>query len=741
MQKRILCYAVALLFSSFLPSQEVTVVYSADKPIWDLRNFSGATDMSAQDDGTSQVFDLGFDFTFFGESFNQAYMASNGCLILGQLATGNNWEKNCTQYEPSEAPNTNYTMYPFWTDLIMGGNSSMLAMQVDNKVIFGWYEMWEYYRDSKNTFELWLYPNNSYEARYSELDIKDHDVFIGIQGNENERETYYFHDKCFTGQVNSKECVSQDWNDTAINFDLENNGSILVGEALDCSNPLNDTSCAGYAAAYQTQQCDIDQLYNELCPYYSDAYDDFQCDLNPQYGPFCRGYTQEDSVAYFDDEQVDYGFNEEDLGYDEEYDEWLDPNDPCYENGCENFTDADWYALDVDQFGQEQVDDWFGAEISFDETGTVDFDTTPMDTYFDVDMIMNEWDAQQVQARQEEELLDEFLFQETFLVEDYSEPDTFIELETVDQLEEWFEEETRMEEELANLESPEEEFIEEIFEEDVVEEIFEDIEERMAEAEIEEQLEREEAPKEFEENFVEEFQMAEREEATGKSSITRELALSVISSAVTTAQNSISGTTAGSFSDVTSSSSSDTSGSSAANSGISNSPSMPDQFASFAAQTDQMLDMSNTSISDSSFDSTALETETSVEDFAVVEVAVENTQNQIDSSIEESGTTSETNATVASIVAENLQLAQEQAVEQQEESGEYGSENAIIAVMGFLPGFNDYRLVSIPQKEVWYEPKSIYTTNSIQDNTAGFYQLVGTSIKTLTSIKEMQPPL
>jgi hypothetical protein len=88
MQKRILCYAVALLFSSFLPSQEVTVVYSADKPIWDLRNFSGATDMSAQDDGTSQVFDLGFDFTFFGEPFNQAYMASNGCLILGQLATG-----------------------------------------------------------------------------------------------------------------------------------------------------------------------------------------------------------------------------------------------------------------------------------------------------------------------------------------------------------------------------------------------------------------------------------------------------------------------------------------------------------------------------------------------------------------------------------------------------------------------------------------------------------------------------
>jgi hypothetical protein len=721
MQKRILCYAVALLFSNFLPSQEVTAVYSADKPIWDLRNFSDATDMSAQDDGTSQVFNLGFDFDFFGQTFDKAYMASNGCLILGQLATGNNWEKNCTQYEPSEAPNTNYTMYPFWTDLIMGGNSSMLAMQVDNKVIFGWYEMWEYYRDSKNTFELWLYPNNSYEARYSELDIKDHDVFIGIQGNENERETYYFHDKCFTGQVNSKECVSQDWNDTAINFDLENNGSILVGEALDCSDPLVDPSC----------------------PYYWEAYDDQQCDLDPQYGPFCRGYTQEDSVAYFDEEQVDYGFNEEDLWYDEEYDEWLDPNDPCYQNNCADFTDADWYALDAEQFGQEQVDEWFGSDIQFDETGMVDFETTTITSYDDLDVMMDVWDAQQVQARQEEELLDEFLFQETFLVEDYSEPDTFIELETVDQLEEWFEEETTMEEELANLEAPEEEFIEEIFEEDVVEEIFEDIEERMAEAEIEEQLEREEAPEEFEENFVEEFQVAEREEATGKSSITRELALSVISSAVTTAQNSISGTTAGSFSDVTSSSSSDTSGSSAANSGIStsNSPSMSDQIASASVQTNQLLDMSFNSSVDTSMSSVAVEVETVSTSLSVDTTTTQTIQNEIDVSVSTGNTASEADIVADKILAQNIQAAQEDVQTQQEETGEYGAEDTIIAYMGFVPDFNSYRLVTLPQKELWYEPKSIYANNVLADNITGFYQMAGQSLNTLSQMKELQPNL
>ena len=721
MQKRILCYAVALLFSSFLPSQEATVVYSADKPIWDLRNFSDATDMSAQDDGTSQVFNLGFDFDFFGQTFDKAYMASNGCVILGSLSTATNWEKNCTQYNPSEVPNTDYTFYPFWTDLIMGGNSSMLAMQIDNKVIFGWYEMWEFNRDSKNTFELWLYPNDSYEARYDALDIQDHDVFIGIQGSSKEFQTYYFHDECNTGIVNSSTCVNQSWNDSTKNSELEYGGSLLVGEATDCSDPLVNPSCAGYW----------------------DAYDDQQCDLDPQYGPFCRGYTQEDSVAYFDEEQVDYGFNEEDLWYDEEFDEWLDPNDPCYQNNCADFTDADWYALDTEQFGQEQVDEWFGADIQFNDDGMVNFETTQVESYDDVDVLMDVWDVEQEQYRQDEQLLEEFLFQESFLVEDYSEPDTFIEFETIEQLEEWFEEETTMEEELANLEAPEEEFIEEIFEEDVVEEIFEDIEDRMAEAEIEEQLEREEAPQEFEENFVEEFQIAEREEATGKSSITRELALSVISSAVTTAQNSISGTTAGSFADVTNSSSSDTSASSSANSGIStsNSPSMSDQIASASVQTNQLLDMSSTSVSDSSFDLVAIEAETSVGDLVSVDLAVETTQDQIDASVETTGTDSETDATVASIVAENLQLAQDQATEQQEETGKYGSENAIIAVMGFVPDFNSYRLVSLPEKEFWYEPKSIYTNNGLSDNTEAFYGLVGESIRTLTDLKNLQPTL
>ena len=38
--------------------------------------------------------------------------------------------------------------------------------------------------------------------------------------------------------------------------------------------------------------------------------------LNPQYGPFCPGYTTQQSVAYFIEDEFDYGYVEEfDYGY------------------------------------------------------------------------------------------------------------------------------------------------------------------------------------------------------------------------------------------------------------------------------------------------------------------------------------------------------------------------------------------------------------------------------------------
>ena len=58
----------------------------------------------------------------------------------------------------------------------------MLFKDFGNYVVFGWYYLKEYNRSSNNSFEAILYDNNSFEYRYRELDIKNHDVLIGEQG-------------------------------------------------------------------------------------------------------------------------------------------------------------------------------------------------------------------------------------------------------------------------------------------------------------------------------------------------------------------------------------------------------------------------------------------------------------------------------------------------------------------------------------------------------------------------------
>jgi hypothetical protein len=561
----------------------------------------------------------------------------------------------------------------------MGENSSMLAKSFDDKVIFGWYEMWEYYRDSKNTFELWLYPNHTYEAIYGQLDIKDHDVFIGIQGKDNEFETYYFHDECNTGVFNSTNCVNQDWNDIGENQNLENGGSIFVGEVVDCSNPLNDTSCAGYW----------------------EAYDDYQCDLDPQYGPFCQGYRQEESVAYFEEDTVDYGYQEEtiDYGYQEEYDTYDTYQEP-------EVFEEQTFEPEYDTF--EESEFVFQEQTTFEPVQEYEQFVEPFEVMQEAEVFMPTEDL----------MVEEFVFQETF----------------IEEREEWFEEETGMEEELAYAEEPEEEFIEEVFEEEVVEEVFEDIEEMREEME-------EERLAEVEEERVEELQEEEIVVSVGgKSSISREMALNVVSSTLSTAQASVSGTTSGNSIHATGGTTGASSVSSSNSGGgvsTSNSPSISEQFASSTAQNNQVLDMSASVTSSTSVEAETVET---------VSVAVDTTttqtlQSEIDMSVSTDSSANQAEQTVANVIAQNLQAAQEDVEAKQEETGEYGSENTIIAYMGFVPNFNNYRLVTLPDQDTWYESTDIYANNMLSDNIEGFYQMAGQSLETLIEMRELQPKL
>ena len=746
MQKRVLCYAVASLLSLSVYGQ---YTYEANQPLYDLHDnandFQGELAYEVSDDGISPAIDLSFNFTFYGSTFSQARMSTNGCLNFGNSGS------YCNDYTPDPINGQHtYTIYPFWTDLIRDSNSRMKSWGDSSKMIFGWYYLREYNRaNTDNSFEVILWNNNSFDIRYRELDIINHDVLIGEVGSSKDNSyTYYYHDECSTGTTNSSSCVNTNWNNTTINTTLENGGSLYgsgSGNGVDCSDPLNDSSCSGYADALLTQQCNITDLYSESCPNYWQAFDQQECDNDPQYAPFCPGYRQEESVAFFDDEQVDYGFIDEQEQFATGI--FIDDHHQDNQGFEEQFTIVETFEDDMfppfEDFNGDNFEEFFGGPEP--EELIIFFDPEPLPFIDDFGPRHDE------PFHQDDILIEEFIFQETFLVEDFREPSTFVEFETIEELEERLEEETnerfeeRHEEEFVELDDPEEEFIEEIFEEEAVEEIFEAIEERLAEAEIEEErIEREEIVEEFEEVFEEEFQTAEREEATGKSSISRDIALRVVASTITTANQSVSGTNSGNSIHATGNTvAAGNAVSNSSNAGIStsSSPSMSDQFASSTAQTNQVLDMSSMSVSSSSFNSTSAETETVSTETVVPRGTVETTQDQMDTSIASVSADTDSETTVENIIAQNLQTAQEQVAAEQAETGEYGSENAIIAVMGFLPGFNAYRAVDMPQKELWYEPKSIYTNNTLSDNNAAFYGLAGQSIKTLTDLKKLQPTL
>ena len=747
MQKRALWGLV--LLSLNLHSQ---YIYEANQDLFQLQknanNFEGELAYSVGDDQLSTTIDLSFNFTFYGQTFDSARMATNGCLHFG-LGTGNiNFNNYCGDYTPDPLENKayTYTMLPFWTDLIRDNNSRMKSWGDNSKMIFGWYDMKEYGRNNTdNSFEVILYPNNSFEYRYDELDITNHDVLIGeIGANTSQIYEYLFYDECNTGTTNSSSCVSTNFNNSSQNTLLEGGGSLYgvgSGNGVDCSNPLNDQSCSGYADALLTQQCNITQLYSQSCPNYWEAYDDQQCAEDPQYAPFCAGYRQQESVAFFNDNNTDYGFIDEQEQFatgiflEEEHHQHFD--EP-------HFTVIEIFEEDVfipfeefDHHEQNEFDDTFEDLTLFFELDPLPF-INEREHNHDLPHIL-----------EEDILLEQFVLQETVFVEDFAEPENFLVINTIEELDNWFEEETRemreeiRDERIVDRDEPEEEFIEEVFEEEVVEEVFEELEEVFEELLQEEALaDNEEVIEEIEEIINE----LDAENPVGKNKL-RSVALNVIKNAVKTATASInygdSGTNAGSSSN-TNIAANNSLQSNNQSGGISttSSPSISDQFASATAQNNQVLSLNNdTATQGTTITVTPLQNADGTADIAIADVQVQNVQGDIDTAISGVMTTSEADQIADKIIAQNIEQQQEDMQEQQKTTGEYSDESSLVALIGFVPMFNTYTQVQLPDQQSWYTSQDIYSSVTLNDNVNAYYDYASQNINNLQSMIDNQPEI
>ena len=839
-------------------------IYESGQPLIDLYNMSGTTNLNSGDDQWSGQVNLGFTFDRWGYNWSKAKMSTNGCVNFVGRGDGKN-SANCQDYTPQALPYRNYTLYPLWTDLIRGQSdtggcngtwcqSKMLFKAFEDYVVFGWYYMKEYNRTSSNSFEAILWHNDTYEFRYRELDIANHDVLIGEQGASNEKKTYLFYNDGQNGYNNFDHFLAGYGGP-----DIENGGS-LYSEGLtfeqqcqadplfnsECSgydaayftqqcnaDALYDDQCPGYADAYFTQQCDLDALYDENCSGYAVAYFDLQCNMDPLYDESCPGYWQElafqesldgeeemfDDGMYSDEEldmygydedfeamQQGYGSEEELYGYEDfsqgdmgdefyefevidiyEDEQFTNEMDSLYGDGWEEFTDEEWYEIDVEEFGQEQVDEWYGNDVEFTDEGMIDWDM-PEEQFMPDDLVAQldpneifELDQGGVVVFTEEEWepAEEIELTEEEFIEIIEDIETVEELqEFIEQVEEVFQEEINIEiEDLV-----EDEAFEELINEEELEELLQEEPELIEEQEelIEETVEVEEEVREVEEERESPQSSGPSRGSMVVARLKKELgsAARVVDQQVSDGSGSAQGGGSSGSNDGSQGSFSGSSGSNASSGGssaatqASGSTFVQEQVEQSTGQIQSDVQVSSvvesgpaisafevaeqqqedTSQQDMTFESgsdsfgggdmdfsnrfdDALSTGQSIGQFLSNEAPDFSKFDVAPPSVQESRTTKAVESLADKLGNEAAQEQLQAQFEANQESGGFEDQTIAVAVIGYNPDIQQYLgKDQLQDQQNWYQVKALYTNAKIDDNKFNFYMMAG---KTEKKLKEM----
>jgi hypothetical protein len=613
-----------ILLSSFAYASTPTFTVGTD-PLIDIT--STGTGLSLGDDNMSGMKNIGFDFTFYDQTFSQVNISMNGFFTFQ-----NNFSVSRSRNYRSEtlpATSFNYSVFPAWSDFIRrsSGNQSPYIQtfgqtsDTDQYFVIMWDNVSEYSNGLKSTFQAILYETtNEIAFRYDELRIQNHDITIGLQGN-NEAVTY---------------------------LRYEDTGSTTFIETDDFSvSTAIDESFSNLSS-----ECLIDSDFSELCDVYDLTNDSEEED-------YLYGTGLTDAMLYgYDDEEDFYGFDEED--------EYL-----YGETTFLTFTD-----------------DWHNDGDSYDVI------TISSDILF-----VEEYD------------LEEPIFIDTHFefTEDSFAPDleeiSFIPLEDITDTEviDIFE---------IHIIDTEEDFLM-FVEEEFTEEQMEEIEEHFEEQELE---------------LLDNIDDEEKDTKKEKRNKIRSIVASTNSLLEKINPNITGGT---SQTSTTVSVSSNTSGASSSPMSVSSSPSISDQIASSQAQTNTVLQSINL---------VPMPAIGNTPSTMMAEVQVTTMDNQIESMTSTMVTASEADQIAEQIVASNIRAQQEQSQQQEQESGTYDTQGqaTLLAYMNYLPGFDTYQDMSIPQPTEWYEPRAIYTDVTIDDNYVGYGIMLGSNINTLSGMVSEQ---
>ena len=415
---------ILLLFFSVTTLANPPTFTVGTESIIDIRTTGTALNLG--DDSMSGLQSLGFNFTFYDQTFDQVNISMNGFFTFQDNFSVSRSRNYRSEVIP--ATSFNYTVFPLWTDLINRNGTQNPYIQTfgntndtDQYFVVGWYDAKEYSNQLQNTFEAILYEGtNQIEFRYDKIQIRTHDISIGIQGN-NEATTYLRYE-----DTNAKQYMQTD------------DFSITTAEVVDESFEALSSSCL--------EDSDI----SILC----DVYDLNTNDLTEDFLDFTGIYTG------YDDDFGSTGIDEDEIFYGISF--TLHDEDEYFSENIEG-VETNFSIIDYDTLALE------GNENEYDLNYIDDSDTT-----FTSDILLGgELDQFELDYFSIEEL-DELPIIIDIITHD--EETHFAELEIIEEIfneeEEIHEEETT--ETIHEEEEIQEESVEEVFEEEIQEEEIEE---------------------------------------------------------------------------------------------------------------------------------------------------------------------------------------------------------------------------------------------------------------------------
>jgi hypothetical protein len=228
------------------------------------------------DDGYARV-PLQFAFPYYGRVFTESYMFSNG--VVGFLNPTNHF--CCSGYDITQ-PNHpfSFAIMPLQTDLL-NYSGRFLTEGTPQYQRYMWENISEFGRPGNlNTFGVEIRPSGFIGIHYEQINIDpSRPVTMGMTGDSSLNQYTLNYSGPGFSRVENVSYITQSTGDMCL------------------VDPLYSPSCAGYAAAYFTQQCGLNALYDSSCPGYAQAYFNQQCSSNPLYDRGCSGYNEAYALA------------------------------------------------------------------------------------------------------------------------------------------------------------------------------------------------------------------------------------------------------------------------------------------------------------------------------------------------------------------------------------------------------------------------------------------------------------